>query len=888
MPPADYAWHELTLRLTPSREPPPGAAHPLSVLEAIVKGIGEAAGLPAAARSVFRWPEVRAAAMRVRPDQPIPLYLALFGVDTRTARHWADTAARYFDAGQPGRGFMAELQAPPRKLTLAELKIPRLADEACLDFLTPLPFLHPPRGRVSTRLDASGLRALIDARLSRCFGKHPALPAPDHCTVLSGYWQYYRQTHRSDSQRGHPKYLNGCVGRLYLKGDLAEWASWLALCERINLGGKLSFGLGAFRLLADSPAYFEEWLADPRLLARAAQSAMERYDDAAAAFARGPEYPDASELAERLAGYLQGDYRPRPFQAWRAPRDGGGERRIERAAPEDLVILQHLAHLLDEVMEGMLADESIGYRKGRSRHDVAEAVRAALRDGYDHVLESDISDFFPSIDHGLLRQTLDAILPRRDRAIRKILERAISTGYVLDGDFVPRERGLALGSPLSPVLANLFLDRFDRAIKAHDVRLIRYADDFVILGQGRAAVEAMLEVAEAALDRLHLRLNRDKTAIRPVHLGFTFLGIRFGGEGDGETAREETMDGARKPFYLTERYCFLALNHDVVDISHDHQLFASLPLHRISEIIALAPCAFSSALVGRLAGLGIPLVLAGYGARRTVVIGGDSAQRYRVAHRQAVKFEALTEAGRLSMAQSFAAGKLENYAALVRQRYMAGMQDVLVHLEVAIAAIHKAGTVDVIRGLEGKATHRVFGLLERWIDHPDFRWHGRERDDPDRLNSLLNFGYTLLFHRIEVVFRSVGLNPYLGFLHTPNGRYEALVCDVQELFRPNVDRLIVRLINLKVIGADDFERTTHGLRLTREGRYAFLEKFAREMARRPSARRLSLGEAIDLQVRSLRDYFLEDREPVLYRWDGPELPGTPPAVIAGANKPPPS
>jgi CRISPR-associated protein Cas1 len=179
----------------------------------------------------------------------------------------------------------------------------------------------------------------------------------------------------------------------------------------------------------------------------------------------------------------------------------------------------------------------------------------------------------------------------------------------------------------------------------------------------------------------------------------------------------------------------------------------------------------------------------------------------------------------------------------------------------------------VIRGIEGDCARECFPFIAGWIRSPDFPWQGRRRhgECPDRLNSLLNFGYHLLFTRINALLRVVGLNPYLGFLHAANGRYEALACDVQEAFRPHIDRLVVRLLNLRVIEVADFEESEDGWWLTRPARTRFLQHFAREIERRPMRRRYSLGESIEGQVRSLHAWLTEDRDLVLYRWSDTDV-----------------
>ena len=871
----DCDWYGASLTLRCIHLHPERKAHALSVLEAIVKGMAERAGLAAPdRRTVFRWPGQRCTSMVLRENQLITLDVQLFGADAAEAGRWHDCVASYFDAGGPGRNFRIETLGglenrrpqQPRSKDTDDIA----GDEICLDLLTPLPF-KPSQAHDRTWMDGEAFLRLCRDRLRKLFRAEPELPpAPQ---ILTAYWRYHQIAHAARSQAGHTKYLNGCIGPLYLRSaHLESWRPWLALFEQINLGGQISFGQGSLRVLWQAPPVFDASLADPGQVRQSLAETLERHDDLVLALAQSPLPIEETALAHELARSLHEGFKPEPFQAFTIPRPSGGTRRIEKAGPRELIVLNHLARLLSEPFDRLFSVHSIGYRRGHSREDAVARVRQGLAEGCDHVLESDIADFFPSIDHAQLLARLDEILPRRDQRLRGLLADILACGYSHgNGAAEARTRGLPLGSPLSPLLANLYLDRFDARIGMEGVRLIRYADDFIILTQGIEAAHRLLGLASATLSDMGLALNLDKTAVRPIAEGFTFLGIRFGADAEAEAYTRETADALKKPLYVIEPYTSLGLNRDAIDLRRGHSVVATFPLQRISQIVTLAPVTLSSALIARCADNGVPIVLAAGNGRPAATIAGDNAGRYAIAARHAEKFARMSTGEHLSLARAFAAGKLANYCALLKQRYQPGSNELIARLHAAITAIEQAEDVDVVRGIEGQAARTTFPKLAEWVNLPDFQWHGRKAhgEMPDRLNSLLNFSYHLLFNRINALIRLAGLNPYLGFLHAPNGRYEALVCDVQELFRANMDRFVVRILNLRIIAADDFEETPTGFWLIKPARARFLEQFAREMERRPIRRDMSQGEAIEGQVRSLVDYMIRDRELILYRWENP-------------------
>lgn len=867
-------WYRIGLTLVCTYTHPHRRAHPLAICEAIVKGISESLGLmPPHVRTVFRWVGVRCTQMRLTVGSKMPLEILLFGVTEEEAQRWHEGAKGWFDSGAPGRNFTVfESTAPQQEdasTCMEAVTIPDECDEIVLDFLTPLPFV-PTQGRSRTWIDGAGFMQTLVERLRRLFGDVPLLPPVPQ--VIPAYWEYCQIEHASQSQKGHIKYLNGCTGPLLLRGpNLRDWLPWLALFERIGAGSRISFGQGLFRLLSRSRPVLDAALTDPNqirklleMLTQTDPEALRRLGPAAS-----PEY--LAELAAHIAGLLRAGHTPQPFEAVSIPRDDGRRRRLEIPATIDMVILRHLAQILSGPFDRLFSVHSIGYRKGRSREDAVELIRAALAQGCTYVLESDISDFFPSVDLSRLADRLDAVLPQRDQRLRQTVHSYLHAPWQMSGQLPQaRSTGLPLGSPLSPLLANFYLDGFDDRLSemASGAHLIRYADDFVILTQSQADAERLLIGASDAAAAIGLELNTEKTAIRPVSEGFHFLGIHFAADAVGEQAGNEQADTSKKILYLTEPYAFVGLDHESIKIEAGGRLLGGYPLARTRAVVALVPCSLSSQVIVKLTQKDIPITLADGQARQMTTLAGDSARRFERAARQAEHHTRLGEAGRKEVAARWVEAKLANYIALIEQRGTAGSANLVHRLRQGIVALHTAENVDVIRGIEGQCAQATFPFITGWINNPDFPWLGRRRhgEQPDRLNSLLNFGYHLLFTRINALLRVHGLNPYLGFLHEANGRYEALACDLQEPFRPYIDRLIIRLVNLRAIQAGDFIETAQGWWLTAPARNTFLRQFAREMERRPIRRQFSISEYLEWQIEVLLGWIMKDQPLTIHHW----------------------
>lgn len=180
-----------------------------------------------------------------------------------------------------------------------------------------------------------------------------------------------------------------------------------------------------------------------------------------------------------------------------------------------------------------------------------------------------------------------------------------------------------------------------------------------------------------------------------------------------------------------------------------------------------------------------------------------------------------------------------------------------------IKYIYQAGNLNEVRGYEGSTAKKIYQRLNDYIEDASSHITKRDRKNPDRINSLLNFGYYLLFSRINATVRAAGLNPYLGFLHNPEDNYESFVCDIEELFRPRIDRLI----NLKAITKEDFTETERGFYLKKETVKSFLNQYEAEMERKNTKNTLSLKESIYVQTAIFKNYVLENKSLTFYTWN---------------------
>ena len=543
---------------------------------------------------------------------------------------------------------------------------------------------------------------------------------------------------------------------------------------------------------------------------------------------------------------LIGKYKPDAVQIVEILMKKGKRRPISKHTCTDRVILDVLKTSLTPLWATEFSKYSYAYQENKGVQEAVKQCAEYIEAGHEWVVEIDIKNFFDSINLERMLSMLEKKI--QNELLLKLLHSYLYIMVQEDGRRYRKTIGLMQGSPISPLLSNIYMHKFDMYMEKY--HFCRFSDDINIYCDSIEQAEQCLNAVEKFLEEeLGLQCNKTKCGIYPA-LSRRFLGYEF------YKKKNDTKVYIRKYKFENQAYYkkwnisaiqkidqnYHLINDGILTKKDFTVLFENpegkhyLPVETCSSINIYSEVSFSSAFFE-------------YAKKKRLIINifGDYGEYigsfYTSTHKEATQmmlkqvqiYSDVTK--RIEIAKKVEIASLHNQRENLRYYYKRqkneNLKKAIDDITSGMEEMKRCDSIEKMMLIEARAKQKYLQCFDIIIDNVDFPFEKRTKRPPlNELNALISFGNVFLYQRIATEIRKTALDIRIGFIHAANSRSQTFNLDIAEIFKPIiVDRAIFTMIhNMMITKREHFEVNENGaVLLNKVGKRIFIRELEKKL-----------------------------------------------------------
>ena len=523
----------------------------------------------------------------------------------------------------------------------------------------------------------------------------------------------------------------------------------------------------------------------------------------------------------------------------------GKKRTISLMNSIDRFIFRALYQKMASEWEKQFSQYSYAYQNNKGVLTAVEQAAKYMEEGKDWSVELDIQNFFDNINHSIIISKLKAGI--EDVRVLDLLIAYLTCTLLDDHAFHQMEQGVLQGGPLSPLLANVYMNELDHYMEKQGYSFGRFGDDINIYCSTYEEATVAFSDVTARMEKIEqLPLNHGKTGIFKG-INRKYLGYRFEMK-DGHVIVKKEQRAYKtvyRDWYTTGiqkmDHNYHLINEGILTKQDFNILFESengkkyIPVETTDSLYIYSNVIMSGNFFDFMNQVGLNVSFINkYGEKIGSFVPNNSRRNIKTELKQLRMYD--SEKERLDMARRLEIASVSNIRANLRyyqrRKNATELEAAVKDMTDIITKLNEARDINHMMMLEAQARQKYYGCFNSIMEGKQFYFDKRTRRPPqDPLNAMISFGNTLLYQRIANEINRTSLDIRIGIVHAAGNRPESLNLDLADLFKPIlVDRTIFTLVNRKMINVNDFvEVENNGIYLNNRAKKIFISEYENKL-----------------------------------------------------------